>query len=124
MLLSSEAVPEAVNVAVLSVPPATVPPAHLAVLFHEVTPDEFHVPLWANTLAGHACTAMTATTAAEIVSHRGRNPMEKGLTPVVILAMSVTSKNRMNVGRTKETRQSLFGQHRYVIPRLTRLSFR
>jgi len=108
-----------VNVAVLSVPPATMPPDHRAVLDQDVgdVRELFHVPLWATALPGHACTAMTATTAAETVSHRGRSPLDSALTPVVILAMSVTSKKSYE-RRSKKTRQSLFRQNWYVIPRL------
>jgi hypothetical protein len=58
MLLSKSGVTvdPMVNVAVLFVPPATMPPDHLAVVDQDVgvVLELFHVPLWANALVGHA----------------------------------------------------------------------
>jgi hypothetical protein len=56
MLLSKSGVTvePLVNVAVLSVPPATMPPDHLAVVVQAagVVEELFHVPLWARAVPG------------------------------------------------------------------------
>jgi hypothetical protein len=94
MLLSKSGVTVVVlvNVAVLSVPPATMPPDHRAVSDQDVgvVPLTLHVPLWAKTLPGLACRATNAKTAVASGSH----PARKEVFLVNVPAMVVTFRGR------------------------------
>jgi hypothetical protein len=74
---------------------------HLAVLFHEVTPDDCHVPLWANAWGGFACAAMNAKAATPMDIHRPRSDLDPALLPGAksnfIPLMSITSPASIRV---------------------------